>query len=295
MRLLLPLLLLSNWFSPQHALAWGDDGHKIVALIAEHYLLADARAAVLSILATGTDELTTHDIASAATWADKYRDQNQRRDHYEQTKRWHFVDLEIDNPDLNAACLGRRPLPVGTLASNGPSMACIVDKIEQFAAELAAPKTDAEERLLALKFLLHLLGDLHQPLHCADNHDHGGNDITVIAEGIEHHSRDELHGYWDIQFVQSIAGQPKRVTETLLAQITLSRKQAWEQGIPEDWAMETHFLAKRDAYGNPPLSKGSIQRLDSAYADRAKRDISAQLIKAGVRLAHVLNEALGSK
>jgi hypothetical protein len=279
---------------PHRGLAWGDEGHEVVALIARYYLLPHVNSEISAMLAADTDELTRHDIASEATWADKFRDENQRRDHYEQTKRWHFVDIEIANPDLNAACFGRHPLPVGTIASNGPPMACIVDKVKQFAAELAAPETDPEERLLALKFLLHLLGDLHQPLHCADNRDHGGNDVKVIAQGIGHHSRDELHGYWDTQFGQAIDTSPKRFSETLLARITASQKQHWEQGTPEDWAMETFLIAKNDAYGNPPLSKGSIQHLDSGYVERAKTVISLQLSKAGVRLALVLNEALKS-
>ena len=84
-----------------------------------------------------------------------------------------------------------------TLASNGPAEACAVDKVEQFQAELAAAKTDAEERLFALKFLLHFVGDLHQPLHSSDHHDRGGNSVKVIVDDFPHNARDELHGFWD--------------------------------------------------------------------------------------------------
>jgi hypothetical protein len=76
-------------------------------------------------------------------------------------------------------------------------------------AELAAPGTDAEERLFALKFLLHFVGDLHQPLHSSDNQDQGGNQVKVTAVGIKHKSKDELHGYWDTQFVDGINPSPK--------------------------------------------------------------------------------------
>jgi len=180
---------------PQHAVAWGDDGHKTVALIAQHYLTATAKKQINAMLAADRDPLTKHDLASEATWADKYRDSNHRKDHYEETKRWHFVDLEISGPDMNTACFGRNPLPPGTLASNGDKMACVVDKIAQFAAELAASGTDAEERLFALKFLLHFVGDMHQPLHASDNNDAGGNNIKVTVDGFKHTAKDELHGY----------------------------------------------------------------------------------------------------
>src|SRR5215472_3428935 len=148
----------------QFAFAWGDDGHKVVALIAEHYLSPDVRNTVTALLAQDADPLTQHDIASEATWADKYRNQHR------ETGNWHFVDIEIDNPDISSACAGRPPLPLNTVASNGPP-ACILDKIQQFSDELAKSGTDPEERLIALKFLLHFVGDLHQPLHSSDNHD----------------------------------------------------------------------------------------------------------------------------
>ena len=92
---------------------------------------------------------------------DRYRDSNGRRDHYDDTKRWHFVDLEIDDPDMTKACHGRRPLSPDTPAPIGDKLACVVDKVAQFAAELEAPGTDAEERLFALKFILHFVG--HAP------------------------------------------------------------------------------------------------------------------------------------
>lgn len=74
---------------------------------------------------------------------------------------------------------------VGTVASNGSADGCVVDKIEQFAAQLANPATDPEEQIVALKFLLHFVSDLHQPLHSSDDHDRGGNAIKVSANGFK--------------------------------------------------------------------------------------------------------------
>jgi len=280
--------------APQHAFAWGDDGHKTIALIAQRCLTPTAKRKVVAILAADTDSLTKHDIASEATWADKYRDSNNRKDHYEQTENWHFTDMEIDKPDLNSACFGREPLPHGTLASNGPAKACAVDKIKQFETELAAADTDAEERLFALKFILHFVGDLHQPLHSSDNHDRGGNSVRVIVDGFPHKSKDELHGFWDTQFVDGIATPPAALANKLLRQITPADATAWAAGVPEDWQKEAFEIARGDAYGSPPLTQNDTQHLNSNYVGKAEKDVSLQLSRAGIRLAYVLNKSLGS-
>jgi hypothetical protein len=113
------------------------------------------------------------------------------------------------------------------VSSNGPPKACVVDKINQFAAELADPGTDAEERIFALKFLLHFVGDVHQPLHSSDNHDRGGNEVKVSADGIQHQSKDELHGYWDKQFVDAIANSPQALATKLVKKITPAQAESW--------------------------------------------------------------------
>jgi hypothetical protein len=105
---------------------WGLPGAPYllaVALLALAIALALVATRDASVSAAATETNFTlcpqHGIASEATWADRYRDSNNRRDRYETTKRWHFVDLEITDPDMKAACFGRKPLPTGTLASNG--------------------------------------------------------------------------------------------------------------------------------------------------------------------------------
>jgi hypothetical protein len=291
----LALAITCTLTDPRPALAWGDDGHKVVALIAEHYLTPTAKKHVAAMLAADTDELTKHDIANEATWADRYRDANHRKDHYDATKRWHFVDLEISDPDIAKACFGRKPLPAGTLASNGDKNSCAVDKVNQFTAELEAPGTDAEERLVALKFLLHFVGDMHQPLHASDNNDAGGNSVKVMVDGFPHRARDELHGFWDTQFVEALGRPPAVLANQLVAQITPDHEAGWKQGTPDDWVMEAFDIAFDDVYGQPPLSKDTLQRLDAAYVARAQKDVALQLSRAGVRLAAVLNKALGTQ
>lgn len=276
----------------QRAWAWGDEGHKIVALVAQNFMQPEVRRRVEAMLAADPDPLTAHDIASEATWADKYREADIDGSR-SRTSRWHFIDIEVADPSLDAACFHYPPLRVGTPASEGPARDCIVDKINQFTAELASPQTDAEERLVALKFLLHFVGDLHQPLHASDQDDRGGNDDPVSAPGFR---SGNLHHYWDTEFVALLGRDPGTVATGLLRQIVPGEVRQWSRGGAADWAMETFTVGRDHAYGRlPPLTRRGTLRLNAVYIDLAVADVRVQLAKAGVRLAFVLNSALGRR
>jgi S1/P1 Nuclease len=271
------------------AQAWGDEGHEVIGLVARSFLDPAVRDKVQAMLDADTDTLTAHDIADAATWADKYRDANVNGAR-QATRQWHFVDIELSKPDLDQACFGHPGLPRGTLASNGPAQACVVDKINEFAAELASPGIDAGERVVALKFVLHLVGDMHQPLHSSDDNDRGGNEKRASAVGVRPGT---LHHYWDTEFVEQLGPDPKRTADLLIAHISPRDATAWAQGTPSEWALESFQVAKDDAYGRLPTpnTRGGY-RLPDGYVAMAKRDVAMQLSKAGVRLAAVLNKAL---
>ncbi len=293
MRLWLTLGLLLTWGAPSRpALAWGDEGHEIIALVAQSFLQPDVRRKVAAMLAADTDSLTAHDIASEATWADKYRDEDvdgaRRR-----TSRWHFVDIEVADPSLDAACFHHPPLLAGTPASRGAARDCIVDKIDQFAAELADPLTDADERLVALKFLLHFVGDVQQPLHASDEDDRGGNQIPVSASGFR---AGNLHHFWDTEFVALLGNDPRSVAAGLIGQISGAQARQWARGNASAWAMESFAEGRDDAYGRlPEASRRGTVRLTDAYVEMAVADVRVQLAKAGVRLAFLLNGALGRR
>jgi len=158
------------------------------------------------------------------------------------------------------------------------------------AAELAEPRTDPEERLVALKFVLHLVGDLHQPLHAADNHDAGGNRKRVVANGFR---PSNLHHFWDTEFVERLGTDPREVATTVIATISDPQRQAWSRGTVSDWAMESFGLARKDAYGLLPEPSGrGVYVLDDRYIDGAVQDVRLQLSRASVRLAVVLNKAI---
>lgn len=277
---------------PREAAAWGDEGHEIIALVADHFLAPAVRQRVVALLATDDSDLTRHDMPSEATWADKFAqsDRDTTRQRYDATYRWHFVNLELAGPDLDAACFGRPALAAGTPASQGPAEDCVVDKIDQLEVELGAAGTSPDERLLALKYLLHFVGDLHQPLHAADDHDAGGGKVKVAAPGIE---AKNLHIYWDVDAVRQLGSGAGEIASRLIAAITPEEQQSWCRGSAADWAMETFGVARDHAYGKlPPADADGVRHLNAAYRDDAGRVAAAQLAKAGVRLACVLNKAL---
>ena len=152
---------------PTHSLfAWGDLGHQIVGTIAYSRLAPAVKRKVDALLAADKDDLTAADFVSRTTWADKYRESDRQttKIRYAATRKWHFADIDITTGDIDATC-DHPKLPRGTLASAGPASDCVIDKINQFIVELRDPFVVKAEKILALKFLLHLIGDVHQPLH----------------------------------------------------------------------------------------------------------------------------------
>jgi hypothetical protein len=282
------LLVAAAALCASSAHAWGDLGHRVTALIAYRHLTPRARSALDALLAGDTDTLTEPDFASRAIWADKYRNTHR------ETAAWHFVDIEIDHPDLQAACYGFPVFTEHQLASQGPAEDCIVNKIDEFAAELKSSSTPPAERRLALKFLIHFVGDLHQPLHAADHFDRGGN--CVFLSSAPQLSETNLHAYWDIGAVDLLGSSPEQIADKLDAQLTADELKAWSAGTPRSWAMESFDLARRDAYALSALptcrAHGSVA-LPAAYQAEAKKDAADQLLKAGIRMAALLNQTLG--
>lgn len=274
------------------AFGWGDDGHRIIALLAEPHLTAPVRAKVRALLAGDTSGLTGPSFADQATWADKWRDsdRNTTRERYERTREWHYVNIRLADANIDAACHGRPALPAGTPASAGPPRACLIDKIDQFIVELRDPRTPPDERRLALQFLLHFIGDLHQPLHAGDDSDRGGNDKKVLLPGF---NPDNLHQFWDTTVVRRLGPRPERVARELSRTIGPVQRRDWSRGTPSDWARESYVVARTRTYaGLPGPGDDGRRSLTPAYVADATQTAKQQLCKAGVRLAWVLNTAL---
>lgn len=270
------------------AAAWGDLGHRVTALIAYRHLLPTARARLDALLAGDSDPLTAADFASRATWADKYRNAHR------ETAAWHFVDIEIDHADVQGACHGFPLLAPDQPASQGPAQDCVVNKIDEFAAELRNVRTPPAERLLALKFLIHFVGDLHQPLHVADHQDRGGNCIALTPP---QEQQSNLHAYWDVAVVEALGLSAAQIADKLDASLGAADLKQWAQGTAQSWALDSFEVGRRDVYALPSLptcqNSGSVP-LSGEYQLQARKDAAVQLQKAAVRLAAVLNRALGS-
>jgi hypothetical protein len=271
--------------APQHVMAWDDHSHRIVALVAAHFLTPEARTKVENLLASDRDRLTAHNIPAAATWADKYM-----RAHPE-TAEWHFADIQANKPSVPDACFGHPSLPAGTPASQGPANACIIDKIHQFWAELADPRTGNNERRIALKYLLHLVGDLHQPLHVSDEGNEHGKNISVSASSI---TPGDLFGYWDIAIPRQLGVNPEQVAAELIANISNADQGRWSTHVPHLWALEAHQIGVDTAYGTMLSDMDANGRfvIYDEEVDKAANIIATQLSKAGVRLALILNDSL---
>jgi hypothetical protein len=239
---------------------WGPEGHRLVAEIAWKHTTAAARAEITKLLPEGET------VISVAPWADEVRPQRR------ETAPWHYINIPIEAPRGNW-----RPYC--------PGNECIVTAVERFAARLADQQLSAAEREEALRFLVHFVGDLHQPLHCGDRRDRGGNDVPVVFRG----RPTNLHSIWDTP----LPGETLRlegVRERLLREADPEELQRAAEGGPEEWVWDSHRASRDFAYAALPPARPAL--LDDEYAQQAYPVIERQLRLAGLRLAAMLNRAL---
>ncbi len=160
--------------------------------------------------------------------------------------------------------------------------------LTQAEATLRAPGSRPTERFLALAQLAHFVGDLHQPLHVADNDDRGGNNIRVSGLG-----QQNLHHTWDTTLVDSALGSERQAVQHLRPLVARHRRD-WATGSYETWAAESHQIAVNAVYKplpQPPACHSSVtvETLDEAYFNQAAPVVRTQIAKASVRLAAKLN------
>ena len=241
--------------------AWGPEGHKAIAILSQHYLRPETAIRVRELLGSESME-------DASVWADQVSHQSRTG-----TEPWHYINIPLRASKIDL----RRDCPGGQ---------CVLVKTQEFLSALRNPRTDRNARQEALKFVIHFVADLHQPLHCEDHGDRGGNSQRVVFEG----HPDNLHWVWDTGLVQEINGDPRGLAAELGREITNQERLSWQAGSIEDWVLESHRLAQTTAYrrlwafGPAILSRG--------YDDSAEAVIKQQLEKASVRLAYLLNQRL---
>jgi len=248
--------------------AWGWEGHIIVAHIAEQHLTDKAKAGIAQLL--GPDRKLSDD--PVASWADHIR-----RDRPE-TGPWHYVDIPFEATSYDPT----RDCPTGR---------CVVAHIEHFAAVLADTNATTVSRAEALRFVVHFVGDMHQPLHSTErNHDKGGNlvKITFLSDS----ETGNLHSVWDSMLLrQYLGGQDvSGYADKLNSRITPQQMKDWAGGLVADWAWESHHQAVAHTYAGVPIQDTPFN-LDQQYVAGNRDVVETQLMRAGIRLANVLNKA----
>jgi S1/P1 Nuclease len=261
---------------PSIGWAWGQEGHSIIAEIAQRRLSPKATAEIARLLGLN------HSLASISNWADDERDVRP------ETYRWHFVDIPIVETHYD-------PAKHCATESGGD---CIVAELERLRNELRCAPTDNQKRD-ALKFTVHFVGDLHQPLHTVDDA-RGGNDIPVevkLRGALKCREgpcpmltqRSNFHRVWDTNLIQRTTWNWGGYVDGLEdGWLRSAEAQGADGGTIIEWAEATHSAAQT-VWNRLPASRV----LDDAYYEAVLPVLDRQLGLAGLRLAKFLNTAYG--
>lgn len=279
---------------PAPAQCWWDEGHQVVARIAVKHLTPGALLRVAKLLdVENTPEAVADAMAAASIWADQVKTDTGTGD-------WHFLNLTLQ--DSRANILDR--------CANDD---CATVRIRLFAAQLRANDPEADSRFSdedALRFLVHLVGDIHQPLHAASDADQGGN--CEVLDSVVDQAKN-VHAVWDGPLVSRMGSDDTALATELNAEVAEmpdDQRADFSSGGPDDWAWESHRLALVRVYKRLAIPKEDIAfpqecsqapeeiqqfqlEIDEKYMQDMQPVVRDQLKKAGLRLAKMLNEILG--
>ena len=239
---------------PTPALAWGKTGHRVTGAIADHYLSQRTRAGVEAILGNET-------LAEASIWPDFMR--ADASPFWQRTANpWHYVTVPT----------GHSYLDVGA-----PPEGDAVTALAHFASIVRDQKASLSDRQLALRFIIHLVGDLHQPLHAGNGTDRGGNDVAVTFFG----QPTNLHAVWDSGMIDQEQLSFTETANWLNARITPELAAQWNNPNPQVWIAESTKLRDQIYPTSPAIT--------SPYVFKHKAQLDLRLEQGGVRLAAYLN------
>jgi hypothetical protein len=263
-------LLLVLILTPGRAWPWGAPGHEVVAAIAEARLTPEARRFVRQLI--GDESLSEPDIA---TWADGLRDRR--------TRPWHYVNIPISSGHYDPA--------------RDCARGCAVTAIERAEHELQGNDGARRRAADALRWLVHVVGDLHQPLHAGDAWDRGGNDLRVRLGARREPTN--FHHVWDTEVVTSLVGHrgPLELARRLDQEISPAQVAAWTATLSAAaWAEESSRTA-RTLYAELGRGPGdeSILSLPADYPRLQRSRVELALQRAGVRLAALLNRIASTR
>lgn len=261
---------------PAPAEAWRDDGHRIVCHIAFLELKAEVRTEVARLIAL---DASTQIFEEACIWADDVKYTTHR-----ETEPWHYLNVppEARTVGLENCSRGR---------------GCLLSAIETHLGVLADRRTSDAERLEALKYLGHWIGDIHQPLHLGHAEDKGGNDIHVLwqaADGpispfILNPRETNIHRVWDHEMLDDLRLEPFRYATRLWMSITADERQTWIDSGALGWARESRLIASDPETRYVGAEPGQVLVLGPEYLQRHFPTVEKRLKMGGVRLAHMLN------
>lgn len=238
------------------AYPWGDKGHEIIGLIAQEHLTDKARVQVQFIL-NGSS------FVEAGLWPDhegrKIPDLNSL--HYVNFPKDGIVAYKLD-----------RDCPDGN---------CVIEALQWFRKVLSDEEAPLNVRRIALRYVIHLAGDVHQPLHAGYREDRGGNDISVVFQG----RHMNLHHLWDTGLIEYEGGSAAEIAGRINSSITAENIKVWQGGAPFLWALESLEFASNCAY------KVEGARITDSYLKEAIPVMDLRLAQAGIRLAWVLNQS----
>jgi hypothetical protein len=246
---------------PLSAHAWGPLGHRVVAELAERQL----DPAIVPEIRRLLDKSGASNLAEVANWADDVRDSPDGGELSRKTKRMHFVNFADSRCQFEPA----------RICAHGQ---CAVAAIESYAKVLADRSKPDNERAQALRFLVHFVGDIHQPLHASYRPDRGGNQFQVRYHG----QGTNLHAIWDSRVLGSL-----RIGWQRYARRLDGRTVAAGILLPRAWAEQSCRISRDD--GIYPLGRS----IDAAYLERMRPIAELQVRRAAARLAALLNQALG--
>ncbi|GGD53870.1 S1/P1 Nuclease [Erythrobacter arachoides] len=264
---ILSVATLAIAFTAMPAQAWGPHGHRITATIAQDNVSGRTRAEIAEILGAET-------LAEASTFPDEERS-NPDPFWQETASPFHYVTL----PD------GTRVIDMAH-----PPEGDALTALERFTAVLRDANAPAEERQLALRFVVHIVSDLHMPLHAGRPGDRGGNDVRVDWFG----QQTNLHWVWDEGMIQRQQLSFSEYAERLEGRMTPGKVIAWWDADPATWIGESVALRERiyPATG-PEAGLGTLEapvRLGYDYNWQWSPDVEHRLMQSGIRLAAYLDK-----
>ncbi len=266
---------------PAPASAWGEFGHRLIARIADAELTPRARARIGQILArgsaVGTPTCPLKRLDDAAVWPDCVRGLGDR---FAFAAPWHYQNISTCRAfDITANC---------------PDGNCVTAQIPRQLKIAASRSASPAARAQALAFVVHFVGDLHQPLHVGDRGDRGGNDVAAHY-GAKDPPRMNLHRVWDTELAERALTEPPAITPL---SPTAAQRRLWAQGDVTSWARESWELAKTLVYARlpafPDTCRGAtttVAQIDARYIAAATPPLRMRVEQAGVRLAVLLNRA----